>query len=60
MDAKQFFTLVARMREKQREYFRTKSSTALRESKELERIVDAEIERVNRIIYQQLTPKLPI
>lgn len=60
MDAKQFFTLVARMREKQREYFRTKSSTALRESKELERIVDAEIERVNRIIYQQLNPKLPI
>lgn len=60
MDAKQFFTLVARMREKQREYVRTKSSTALRESKELERIVDAEIERVNRIIYQQLNPKLPI
>ena len=60
MDAKQFFTLVARMREKQREYFRTKSSTALRESKELERIVDTEIERVNRIIYQRLNPKLPI
>lgn len=50
MNAKQFFDLVSQMREQQREYFRTHSPGALNESKRLERMVDAEIVRVNQIL----------
>jgi hypothetical protein len=38
------------MRQAQRDYFKTCSHSALRQSKALEREVDAEIERVNKII----------
>lgn len=38
--AYQFFRLVERMRNKQKEYFRTKSQAVLNESKQLEREVD--------------------
>ena len=50
MNAKQFFDLVSEMRSSQKEYFKTRSSQSLQKSKELERKVDAEIERVNNII----------
>lgn len=40
MTGEEFMTLVRRMRAKQKEYFRTRSSVALRESKQLEREVD--------------------
>lgn len=50
MNPRQFFDLVADMRSSQKEYFRTRSSQSLQKSKELERKVDAEIERVNSII----------
>lgn len=43
--AYQFFRLVERMRDKQKEYFRTKSQVVLNESKQLEREVDSEIQR---------------
>ena len=43
MDAKSFFKLVAALRDKQKEYFRTRSQSALRESKALEKRVDDEI-----------------
>lgn len=49
MTPKEFFDLVARMRKAQQEYFRTRTSASLSVSKKLERAVDAEIERVNRI-----------
>lgn len=49
MTAKEFFDLVARMRKVQQEYFRTRTSASLSASKKLERAVDTEIERVNRI-----------
>ncbi len=49
MTPKEFFDLVARMRKMQQEYFRTRTSASLSVSKKLERAVDAEIERVNRI-----------
>lgn len=39
--AYQFFRLVERMRDKQKEYFRTKSQVVLNESKQLEREVDS-------------------
>lgn len=44
MDPTEFAALVARMRAKQREYFKTRDGTVLRESKDLERRVDAAIE----------------
>jgi len=50
MDAKSFFELVSRMRDKQKEYFRTRSTTVLQESKSLERSVDNEIARVSSIM----------
>lgn len=53
-----FFRLVERMRKAQREYFRTRSSAVLRDSKRLEKDVDAEIERANRYIRERQNPKL--
>ena len=50
MDAKTFFTKVALMRKAQKEYFKTRNQTALRNSKALETEIDKEIERVNNII----------
>lgn len=61
MDARQFFERVKIMRHFQKEYFKTRSRTALQQSKALEREIDTEIERVNRLLnlpeYKQ--PKTP-
>lgn len=56
--AYQFFRLVERMRNKQKEYFRTKSQFVLTESKQLEREVDEEIKRANSIISNRQQPSL--
>ena len=56
--AYQFFRLVERMRNKQKEYFRTKSQIVLSESKRLEREVDEEIARANNIINDRQQPSL--
>lgn len=58
MDSKQFFLLVERMREKQKEYFRTRSSGSLKESKSLEKAIDDEINRVNNILAEKKQPNL--
>lgn len=58
MDEKSFFNLVAALRNKQKEYFRTRSQSALRESKALEKRVDDEISRVNGILNNKREPKL--
>ena len=58
MTARDFFTLVTRMRDKQKEYFRTSSASVLQESKRLEKQVDDEIQRVNEIIKDKQEPKL--
>ena len=50
MNAREFFNKVTQMRSMQKEYFRTRSKTALQESKRLEREIDAEIKRVNEIM----------
>lgn len=55
MKAKEFFDLVSKMRDAQKQYFRTRSQSLLNQSKELERAVDAEIKRVNDIINRQPT-----
>lgn len=58
MDAKQFFSLVVKLRDKQKEYFRTRTQAALKESKHLEKAVDDEIERVNKLLVERQEPKL--
>lgn len=50
MNARDFFDLVTEMRQKQKDYFKTRSTESLKKSKELEKQVDDEIARVNRII----------
>lgn len=49
MNARVFFDKVSSMREAQREYFRTRSRTALARAQKIEKEIDAEIERVNTI-----------
>ena len=49
MDAKTFFTKVVLMRKAQKEYFKTRSQTALRNSKAIEAEIDREIENVTKI-----------
>lgn len=58
MTAKEFFDLVSDMRLKQKEYFRTRSSSVLSESKALERRVDDEIKRVKQILTEKQEQKL--
>lgn len=47
MEPKEFIDLVRRMRAKQKEYFKTRDTTILRESKDLERHVDQAVEAYN-------------
>ena len=58
MNSRDFFNLVTKMRDKQKEYFRTRSASVLQESKRLEKQVDEEIQRVNEIIKDKQEPKL--
>ncbi len=53
MNAKEFFDTVAKMREAQKNYFKTRTSQYLTLSKKLEKEVDTEIDRVNNIINKQ-------
>lgn len=53
MNAKQFFDRVTIMRKYQKEYFRTRSQTALKLSKALELEIDAEITRVNALMEKE-------
>ncbi|WP_373248797.1 hypothetical protein [Bacteroides thetaiotaomicron] len=50
MTPKEFFEKVEKMREAQKNYFKTRSSMDLQLSKKLEREIDNEIARVNQII----------
>lgn len=58
MDAKTFFDKVSQLRKAQKEYFRTRSGRALTESKRLEKEIDAEIERVNKVMADKQNPKV--
>ena len=53
MNAKEFFGLVKEMRLQQKEYFKTRSSDVLKKSKALEKRVDDEISRVERILSER-------
>lgn len=53
MNAKAFFDLVSDMRKLQREYFVSRDPCVLAAAKRVEKMVDDEIERVNRILEQR-------
>lgn len=57
MTAKEFFMLVVQMRNAQKQYFRTRDKSDLQASKQLEKQVDDEIRRVERL---QIEPELPL
>lgn len=58
MTPKEFFDKVSRMRKAQKEYFRTRSGRALSDSKRLEKEIDDEIERVNKVVEAKNNPKM--
>lgn len=53
MDSQRFFRLVEKMRECQKRYFRTRTQKALRECRFYESQIDAEIERVNKVLSEK-------
>lgn len=53
MNPKTFFNKVSLMRQAQKEYFKTRSYDSLKRSKALEAEIDAEIERVNKILKRE-------
>ena len=57
MNPKEFFSLVIKMRNAQKIYFRNRTTENLQHSKDLERQVDNEIRRVERL---QVEPELPL
>ncbi|MBR8758984.1 hypothetical protein IX327_000365 [Porphyromonas levii] len=57
MTPKQFYSKVVMMRNAQKLYFKTRSTRALNDSKELEKEIDAEIERVKKIEAEKYKPK---
>ncbi|WP_293666490.1 hypothetical protein [uncultured Parabacteroides sp.] len=50
MKPKQFFEAVVKLRQLQKEYFRTRSSITLQASKRQEKLIDDEISRVNSVL----------
>ena len=53
MNSKEFFDKVVEMREAQKLYFRTRTTTALEASKKKEKAIDEEIERVKSSLNPQ-------
>ena len=49
MNAKEFYDTVVEMRKAHQEYFRTRTPSALQHSKQLERLIDKEIKRVDAV-----------
>lgn len=58
MNSKQFFNRVSYMRKLQKEYFQTRWSAVLRQCKQVEKEIDDEIERANKVVLEQQQPKL--
>lgn len=50
MTAKEFFYLVASMRDAQRRYFQNRDQVVLRAARKLENLVDEEIERTYQVL----------
>lgn len=58
MTPKEFFDKVVEMRRCQKKYFKNKRQIDLRISKQIEREVDEEIERVQKILHDKQNPQL--
>lgn len=58
MNPREFFDKVSLMRKAQKEYARTRSGRSLTDSRRLEKEVDAEIERANKVMTERLNPKM--
>ena len=58
MTPKEFFDKVVEMRRCQKEYLKNKRQIDLRISKQIEREVDEEIERVQKILHDKQNPQL--
>lgn len=50
MNAKEFFDKVVEMRSMQKAYFSKRDSLVLKKCKEIEKEIDAEIERVSKVM----------
>lgn len=59
MTAKEFFQKVCQMREAQKAYFKNRRKTDLERSRELEILIDREIERVKKIMPDSIPQKPP-
>ena len=60
MNSRDFFDMVCRMRKAQKNYFKTRDRDALIVSKEIERQVDEEINRVNTVLAKKGMPFVSI
>lgn len=60
MNSRYFFDMVCRMRKAQKNYFKTRDRDALNMSKEIEKQVDEEINRVNGILVKKGMPFISI
>ena len=60
MNSRDFFDMVCRMRKAQKNYFKTRDRDALNMSKEIERQVDEEINRVNTVLAKKGMPFISI
>lgn len=58
MNPKTFFDKVVKMREAQKTYFKNRSPSYLNESRRLEKEIDNEISRVQKVIEERNNPKL--
>lgn len=58
MNSKQFYDTVVRMREAQKQYFKTRRARDLQRSRQIEKVIDTEIERVQRIEWERKNPTL--
>lgn len=60
MNSRDFFDMVCRMRKAQKIYFKTRDRDALNVSKEIEKQVDEEINRVNGILAKKGMPFISV
>ena len=58
MDSKAFYEAVVQMRKAQKEYFKSRQPSYLQRSKQYEKVVDDEIARVERIMWERTNPSL--
>lgn len=53
MNNREFFEAVVKLRQLQKDYFKTRSSMALQASKKQEKLIDEEVIRVNEVLLNK-------